>query len=76
MFSSELAGVPKLYTLRIPAVYNLYSAGIQFVYSRNTFCIQPEYNLYSAGIQVGRFSNRKRSYKKPIKTKETNKNRA
>ena len=45
------AGVSKVYTTRIPAAYNLYSGRIQFVFSRNTFCIQPVYNLYSAGIQ-------------------------
>ena len=33
------------YTSCIPAEYSLYSAGILFVYSPNTVCIQPEYSF-------------------------------
>ena len=35
----------RLYTTCIQPEYSLYSAGILFVYSRNTVCIRPEYKI-------------------------------
>ena len=51
----DVVTVSGLYTLCIPAVYNLYSGRIQSVYSRNTSCIQPEYNRYTYSDDFQRF---------------------